>query len=65
MYPSAATLGYTLNMDAGMVAYVFEYFAMQVDWKKVGLMAESLGNRRVLEPLRIKDKTLFWLLNVS
>ena len=50
---------------AEMVAYMFEYFSMQVEKDKVALMAEVLGDSRNLAPLAIEDKTRFWLLGVS
>jgi SAM-dependent methyltransferase len=46
-----------------MVFHIFDYFGLKPSREKTDIMAQLLGERRVLYPLSIEDRTRFWLLS--
>ena len=49
---------------AEVVSHLFNYFGLEPDSEREGIMMQLLGDRRGLEPLPIEDVIRFWLLRM-
>jgi hypothetical protein len=45
-----------------MVFHIFDYFGLKPKRENENIMVQLLGERRVLSPLSIENRTRFWLL---